>query len=104
MDPGPQGPLGAQRKVGANVIDDRLQCAHVLSMEVLNMGPGDPVTLHDGVRGIVLINFELSLFASGFEPGGWRDEEGGLLIDGSAEGLVRYPRVALEANECFYAD
>ncbi|MEL6571289.1 MAG: hypothetical protein AAFQ64_06510 [Pseudomonadota bacterium] len=76
--------------------------AHVAAMDVLKSRPGDLVALHDGVRGVVVINFELSLFATGFEQGGWDDEEGGLLVDGSGEGLVRYPQVVLQNNQKFY--
>lgn len=71
-------------------------------MDILNLKPGNAVKLHDGVNGLVVINFELSLFATGFEQGGWDDEEGGLLVDGSGEGLIRYPKVVLQNNKTFY--
>ena len=73
-------------------------------MGIFDVRPGEEIDLHDGVHGIVLINFELSLFASGYEPGGWSDEEGGLLVSASAEGLVRYPRDGLLANLNYYEE
>lgn len=73
-------------------------------MSILDAKPGEEIDFHDGVHGIVLINFELALFASGYEPGGWSDEEGGLLVSASAEGLVRYPRDVLLENLKYYGE
>lgn len=71
-------------------------------MNIFNAILGEVVVLHDGVTGIVVANFELMLFTPGYEAGGWCDSEGGLLIDGSAEGLVRYPHDVLLKNAPFY--
>ena len=61
-----------------------------------NAKPGEAIVLPDGVTGEVVANFELCLFAPGYEPGGWDDEEGGLLVSPSFGGLVRYPRGVLD--------
>ena len=73
-------------------------------MKILQAAPGDFVKLHDGIAGVVVINFDLSLFAKGYEPGGWSDEEGGILLDASGEGLVRYTREALDEHAAFYTN
>jgi hypothetical protein len=58
--------------------------------------PGDHITLPDGVSGEVVVNFELGLFAAGYEPGGWADDEGGLLVGATFGSLMRYPREFLD--------
>lgn len=58
--------------------------------------PGDSIVLPDGIDGEVVVNFELGLFAPGYEPGGWGDDEGGLLIGASFGSLIRYPREMLD--------
>ncbi len=69
---------------------------------ILKALPSETVVMHDCVTGVVVINFELLLFGAGYEAGGWNDDEGGLLVDGSAEGLLRYPKEVLLRNSSFY--
>ncbi len=71
-------------------------------MQILKAEPGEFVTMHDGVYGVIKINFENCKYADEFGPGGWDDEEGGILLDGSSEGLIRYSRDVIIANQEFY--
>ena len=73
-----------------------------MSMQILQSQPGDNVEMHDGVKGVVVINFDLGLCGHGYEVHGWGWDEGGLLIDGSSEGLLRYTKDVLLFNQSFY--
>jgi hypothetical protein len=58
--------------------------------------PGEKIKMPDGVEGVVLANFELSLFDETITPGGWNDEQGGLLVSPTFGGLIRYSRLVLD--------
>ena len=54
--------------------------------------PGETIVLPDGVEGIVVANFETKKYGESFDPSGWDESEGGLLIEASFGGLIRYTR------------
>ncbi len=58
--------------------------------------PGESVKMHDGLTGIVVINFETGATSRGYTLGGWSDIEGGLLVITEDLGLVRYSREILD--------
>ena len=62
------------------------------------MLPGASIRLHDGLSGIVVINFETGLTVESYSLGGWLDDEGGLLVLTEDLGLVRYSREILNES------
>jgi hypothetical protein len=60
---------------------------------------GSEIELFDGLKGIVMVNFENGTSTTDFPLDQWLDTQGGLLVLSSDIGLVRYTRSTLELRQ-----